>query len=384
MLPAPPASRRLHGRILIVSDRPQVIAELQPILLAAEHLPTSVPDGAEAMRVLREGVVPDLVISDPGSDRSLGGMDYVWRFREMNRMGGHLVIVEDGAPFSGPRPQAPRAITPLRRPFRPDEVRATVDGAIRRMDRQMRARRGQTWREMDRLRAAVRQGQRDLVAALAATIAAGDPWMEGHTTRVARLCRRAAAELRLGVEETAVLVDAARLHEIGRVGVPVELLHKTEPLAPGELERIRAHAATGAAILRQVPSLRRAAAVVERQGADVAELARHLDGDPGTALLAGVLRVADAWDAMMHERPWRGALTGEEARAVLAERAGTSFHPAAVRALLRVLDADAASAPEPANDESRADQAQAEHAPTPAFGEEWVDEVLAALELAAA
>lgn len=343
MLPAP-TYRRLHGRILIVSDRPQVLTELQPILLAGEHLPTSVPDGREAMRVLTDGVLPDVVISDPASERSMGEMDYVWRFREMNRVGRHLVIVEEGAPFSGPRTGASpaRAITPLRRPFHPAEVRATVDSAIRRMDRQLRARRDQTWREMDRLRRAVRQAQRDLVSALAATIQSSDPWMHGHTTRVAALCRKAAAELRLPGSETAVLRDAALLHEIGRVGVPVELLQKATELTPEELARIRAHAVTGAAILRQVPSLARAADVVERQGADVGDLAHYFDGDPSTALLAAVLRVADAWDAMTHERPWRGALSTEDAHQVLARGMGTAFHPAAVRALLRVLGEESA------------------------------------------
>jgi response regulator RpfG family c-di-GMP phosphodiesterase len=340
MLPAP-TTPRLHGRILIVSDRPQVLDELQPILAAGHEL-TPVADGGEAMRALCSGAVPDLVISDLGSERSLHGLEYVWRFRDVNRAGRHLVIVEEGAPCSGARLDADPANggpTPLRRPFHADEVRATVDGAIRRMDRQMRAWRGQTWREIDRLRAAVRRAQRSVVTALAATIARGDPWMEGHAERVADLCRQVAAELRLTAADTAVLIDAALLHEIGYVGVPLELLHKLEPLTAAELERIRGHAATGGAILRQVPSLRRAATVVERQGADMDELAREFEGDPAGALLAGVLRAADAYDAITHPRAYRGALPAAHAREVLARGAGGAFHPAAVRALLRVLAA---------------------------------------------
>lgn len=339
MLPAP-NTPQLQGRIMIVSDRPEVIAELEPILRTAEHLATSVPTGAEALRILRDGVVPDLVISDLGSDHSLEAIDYVWRFREVNRVGRHMVIVEEGAPFcrGGRGTGGADGMTPLHRPFHPDEVRATVDAAIGRMDGEIRALRGETWREIDRLHQAVRDVQRDLVTALAATIAARDPYMQGHATRTAALCGRMASLLRLGEDDTAALENAALLHEIGKVGVPVELLHKKEPLTPDELARIRAHAGIGSEILRQVPSLRRAAALVEQQGTDYADLGRHFDSGGIDFLLAGVLRVVDAYDAMTHHRSYRGAMPREYWERTLKRGAGTAFHPAAVRALLRVVD----------------------------------------------
>src|ERR1700741_5555555 len=163
MLPAPNSSRALSGRIMIVSDRPVVIAELEPILRATEHLCVSVPNGVEARRVLREGVVPDLLISDLGSERALEVMEYMGRFLKMNRVGRHLVV-EDGAPFSRAEPvhaTLPRAATPLRRPFDASEVTEAVEDAIRRMDRDIRSVRGEVWREIDRLRQAGRGGGRE-------------------------------------------------------------------------------------------------------------------------------------------------------------------------------------------------------------------------------
>ncbi|HEU4457223.1 MAG TPA: hypothetical protein VFR81_29405, partial [Longimicrobium sp.] len=106
---------------MIVSDRQEVVAELEPILRAGQHLALSVANGDEALRILEEGLVPDLVISDLGSERSLEGIEYVWRFREMNRVGRHMVVVEEGAPFSGAfgRDVSAQAeqITALSRPF---------------------------------------------------------------------------------------------------------------------------------------------------------------------------------------------------------------------------------------------------------------------------
>ena len=339
MLPASYASR-LDCRIMIVSDRPEVVAELEPILGATQHLSLCVPDGAEALRSLRDGVVPDLVISDLGSGRSLEEMEYVWRFRAVNRLGRHFVIVEDGAPFSepGPEPLAwPRAITPLRRPFQAAEVRETVENAISRMDRDIRSLRGEVWREIDQLQQAVRDVQRDTVNALAATIAARDPYMHGHATRVAALCRRIASLLRLRAEDAALLETAALLHEIGKASVPVELLHRTGPLSPAELERVRAHAAAGAEIVRQVPSLRRAAPLIEQQGTEHRDLGLHLDCGSIEFLLTGVLRAVDAYDAMTHARSFREALPQDCAEHALEQAAGTLYHPAAVRALLRAL-----------------------------------------------
>jgi response regulator RpfG family c-di-GMP phosphodiesterase len=332
---------RLNGRIMVVSDRLAVVAELQAILRSSHHLALTVRDGDEALRILRDGVVPDVVISDLGCEPSLEAVEYVWRFRQMNRVGTHLVVVENGASFSSPEGgerTRRHAVTPLPRPFHPDEVREAVDEAIRRMDRDLRAARGETWREIDRLQRTVREVRRDTVNALAATIAARDPYMHGHATRVAALCRRMGPALGIRDEDADVLETAARLHEIGKASVPVELLHKAEPLSPEELEWIRSHVRTGAEIVRTVPSLERAAVVIGHLATDYCDLELIAGRGTADALLAGVLRVVDAYDAMTHARAYRGVTRREHWERTLTLGAGTIFHPAAVQALLRVLE----------------------------------------------
>jgi response regulator RpfG family c-di-GMP phosphodiesterase len=336
-----PRSAGHHGRIMIVSDRPEVVAELEPVLRAAEHVVLSVPNGEEALRILGDGVVPDLMISDLGSDRSLESLDYLWRFRDLNRVGRHLVVVEEGAPFSGGVPGGLGAfdnLIPLKRPFRAAQVRESVADAIVRMDGDIRALRGEMWREIDRMKEAMRSVHRDIVNALAATIAARDPYMHGHSTRVAALCRRVATTLKLEEEEIDLLETAALLHEIGKVSVPVELLHKTGTLTAEELECIRGHARVGAEIVGQVPALREAAPLIEHQGTDYDELGSHQNADSSEFLLTGVLRVVDAYDAMTHARSYRGALTRDYWESALLRGAGSRFHPGVVNALLAALE----------------------------------------------
>ncbi|HEX8691987.1 MAG TPA: HD domain-containing phosphohydrolase [Longimicrobium sp.] len=326
---------------MIVSDREEVVAELEPILRAGEHLALSVSNGDEALRILDEGLVPDLVISDLGSERSLEGIEYVWRFREMNRVGRHMVVVEEGAPFSAVFGRGtaalPEQVTALPRPFAPDDVRRRVEDAVLHMGRELHALRAEVWREIARMQQAMRDMQRETVNALAATIAARDPYMHGHSTRVAELCRRVARVMQVPDAEAELLETAATLHEIGKGSIPLELLHKTEPLSPEELERIRSHARAGAEIVRGVPSLRRIAPLIEHQGSDYVDLGLHLDAASPEFLLAGILRVVDAYDAMVSPRSYRGPLPRDYWENVLQGGAGKRFHPQVVDAFLRLM-----------------------------------------------
>lgn len=326
---------------MIVSDRRDVVDELKPLLRAQSHLAVSVADGDEALRSLQDGAVPDVLISDLGSDHALDEMRYIWRFRQLNRVGRHLAVVEEGAPFSaGSGASLPDEVIPLPRPFNTAQVMERVNEAINGIDHDVRALRGEVWREIDRLRQSVRDVQREMVTALAQTIAARDPYMSGHSTRVAVLCRRVGAEMGLRAADLETLETAATLHEIGKMSVPLELLHKTTPLTPAELAQIRAHAAAGARIVGAIPSLQRIVPLVEHQNTDYCYLSEHLPESSRDFLLACILHMVDAYDAMVSERSYRTAMPREYWETTLSGGAGTRFHPDAVRAFFRVLSSD--------------------------------------------
>ena len=327
----------LSGRILIVSDRDEVIAELASIIRAGQHLPSVVPHGRDAMELLAAGMVPDVVISDMGSEGSLEGIAYVRRFRELNRAGAHLVVTEPGSPVEPGGEAGRERFTVLRRPFQGDDLRRTLDEALRRVEADFRGLRAEVWRSIDRLRREVENAGAEMVQALATTIAARDQYMQGHSQRVADTCRKMAAALRLSEDHSTMLVQAAQLHEIGRISLPVELLQKTSPLDPDELERIRAHTKVGADIVRGVSSLRRLAPLIEHHMMDHCELSAVIAPDSPEFLLTSILRVADAWDAMTSERSYRQALPRADWEASLRAGAGTRFHPQAVAILMRIL-----------------------------------------------
>lgn len=335
----------LSARILIVSDRGSVVAELTPLIQAGEHLATVVPGGAELMELMDAGLVPDIVISDLGSAGAYEQLGYVGRFRELNRAGCHLVVTEPDGP-AAPRPPLLRDRFPeLRRPFREDEVRAQLEESLRSVERQLHSTRAEVWRSLDRLRREVEDMRGDMVRALARTIAARDAYMTGHAERVSALCRAMAEELGLPHGEQRRLETAAQLHEIGKISVPVELLQKKDPLTADELARIRAHAAAGAEILREVPSLAPFAPLVEHLGTPYDELAERLDAGSAELRLVGILRVADVWDAVTSERAYRSSMPRTYWEPLLRGGAGRLFDPAAVRALFAVLGARAPEEP---------------------------------------
>ncbi len=328
----------INGRILIVSDRREVVAELEPIIRAGDHMASVVPDGEEAMQMLDDGMVPDVVISDLGCERSFDGISYVQRFRQLNRTGAHLVVTEPGAPFTGRgtgSQQERFAVLP--RPFRADDVRQTLESAVSRVEEDFRTLRAEVWRSMDRLRREVADARGEMVQALALTIAARDRYMQGHCERVAEGCRKVALALNLNEDDTRLLEQAARLHEIGKISVPVELLQKTDPLTADELDRIRSHPRVGADIVRGVSSLRRLAPLIEYHMVDHCELAGDVSPITPEFLLVGILRVVDAWDAMNSDRSYRAAMPRSYWEPLLRAGAGTRFHPQAVAALMRVV-----------------------------------------------
>ena len=133
------------------------------------------------------------------------------------------------------------------------------------------------------------------------------------------------------------------LHDIGKVGIPDSILDKPGPLSPAEWDQVRRHPEMAARILgaRELADIREWV-LTRHEQPDGHGYPRGLSGD-AIPLEARILAVAESFDAMTSERPYRPARSREEAIAELGRYAGSQFDGAVVDALVRVLDsADAA------------------------------------------
>jgi HD-GYP domain-containing protein (c-di-GMP phosphodiesterase class II) len=131
---------------------------------------------------------------------------------------------------------------------------------------------------------------------------------------------------------------AAQLHDIGKIGVPDELLHKPGLLTPEERLQILEHTVIGGQILAPVFADRPVVLAVVRSHHERVDGSGYPDGLRGEQipLVARIVAVADAFDAMISERPYRPARSRPEAIRELLRCSGTHFDPRCVRALLEV------------------------------------------------
>jgi putative nucleotidyltransferase with HDIG domain len=182
----------------------------------------------------------------------------------------------------------------------------------------------------------------EFVRALAGVIEEVDPYTRQHAARVAEYSMRVARELGVAERDIEDIEYAALLHDLGKVGRQYQsILHKPAGLSREEQVVIRFHPDQGADIVARVRWLARAAEYVRchHERVDGAGYPRGLAADD-LPLGARILMVCDAFDAMISERAYRGAMPVSDAVAELARCAGTQFDPAVVGALDRLIAAD--------------------------------------------
>jgi putative nucleotidyltransferase with HDIG domain len=178
------------------------------------------------------------------------------------------------------------------------------------------------------------------IKALAAALDARDTYTAGHSERVSSLSVLIGRQLHLDQSQLDILRLGALLHDIGKIGVADRVLQKNGPLSQDEFEIIKAHPALGAHILRQVPFLTAHIPIVElhHERPDGRGYPHGLLGH-ATPLLARIVHVADAFDAMTTARAYRPAQTSSHAVGELWRYAGSQFDTEVVEAFVAAWSA---------------------------------------------
>jgi HD-GYP domain-containing protein (c-di-GMP phosphodiesterase class II) len=160
----------------------------------------------------------------------------------------------------------------------------------------------------------------------------GRPYMRGHGARVSELAEAIALRLGWGDAELRRLRVGARLHDLGKLAVADEVWRKAGPLTDEEVKEIRMHPSAGMRMLARLPAFHFAVplALFHHEWWDGSGYPRGKAAD-AIPLEARVLAVADAFDAMTTERPYRPALATESALAEIDRCAGSQFDPRVAR-----------------------------------------------------
>lgn len=332
------------ARLLVVDDEPMIRELLCSYLGDSGFACDASASVDEALARLSQGGI-DLVISDlhmPGRT----GLELLQAMGE--RFPHTAFLMATAAPDTKVAVQAMRngAADFLVKPLDLKQVLATVRDALARQ--RQRSESEQHVADMERLLDErtqqlgfalhqVRQASAETLQALAMALDVRARDVAGHSLRVSRYGVELAARMGYNPEELARIEHASYLHDIGKLGIPDAILNKPSALTASELEIMRTHVQIGFELVTQVQSLAPAADLVLAHQ-------EHFDGNGYPRGLAGeeiprdarIFAVADAFDAMTSDRPYRRALSFDEARTEIMRQSGRQFDPAVVAAFLDI------------------------------------------------
>ncbi len=179
------------------------------------------------------------------------------------------------------------------------------------------------------------------VITLAKAVDAKDPYTNMHSQNVAKYSVRLAKYLGLSTQAIETIQRAGLLHDIGKIAVRDEVLQKPGKLTNEEYEHIKIHPVKGEEIIKSLPFLGEATTLI-RHHHERYDGRGYPDGIKGTAIELGsrIMAIADSVDAMTTDRPYRKALSIEEAKNELIKNKGTQFDPDLADAFVRILDAE--------------------------------------------
>lgn len=177
----------------------------------------------------------------------------------------------------------------------------------------------------------------DVLSAFVKVLEAKDPYTEQHSTRVTKLAIAIGKRMQCSMEELDILKVAGRLHDIGKIGIRDSILLKPGKLTPEEFDVIKRHPVIGAEIVGQLGLWDREREII-RHHHERFDGSGYPDGLKGKniPILARILSVADAFDAMASDRTYRERLDGKSIIKRISQCTGTQFDPNVVRAFWQI------------------------------------------------
>lgn len=357
-------------KILIVDDSADSRIILRTTLESEGYKVMTAPDGAEALKLARINP-PDMIISDIlmpvmdgfqlcrlcNEDKTLAGIPFVFYSASYTDKQDEEFGLSMGAIRFIVKPMDPDDfLRTVREILKDYEKGLFITAAVTekknedtffkdystRLIRQLEKK----VEDLEKANLALRRSEADLkdlfesfVRTMVNTLDAKSRWTKGHSKRVADFAEQIAQEIGLGEKETEELRMAALLHDIGKIGLRDSVLDKNSGLTEEEFEEAKKHAALGAEILEDIKQLRQITPAIRRHH-ERPDGNGYPDGIKGQeiGLYADIIHVADSFDSMTADRPYRHAQGKEYAVSELKRLAGSHFAPELVAAFLRVLE----------------------------------------------
>ncbi len=196
-------------------------------------------------------------------------------------------------------------------------------------------------REIEENRKKINNLNETIMKILARTIDAKDKYTKGHSVRVAEYSREIAAKMGKNKKEQKEIYNVAMMHDIGKIGIPDSIINKQGKLTDEEYDLIKLHTLTGYHILKDMSENKMIAigAKFHHERYDGKGYPNGLKGE-NIPLIARIIGVADAYDAMASSRSYRSALPQDTVRSEIEKGKGTQFDPYIADIILEMIDDD--------------------------------------------
>jgi putative two-component system response regulator len=301
--------RRRLARVLVVDDNPHTMELMRDLLSSRGYDVVAVPDAAQAeAEILRHA--PDLILSDvvmPGKS----GYELCRELKEnpITRLVPFVLITGLSQREDRVRGIEAGADDFLNKPIFPEELFARVKSLIKLKE------------FTDELETA-----ESVLCTLGLSVESRDPYTEGHCERLAENASNLGRHLLLDEDEVIALRRGGYLHDLGKIAVPDEILKKGANLTPEEWQVMKRHPVTGENICRPLKSLRLVLPII-RSHHEHFNGSGYPDGLFGREipLLARILQVVDVYDALRTARPYKPALTHEQAAITMHDEASAGL-----------------------------------------------------------
>ncbi len=330
---------------LVVDDEASIRSALQRLLLGMGHEVVAVGTAHEALSELRRRKIACILLDVRLPDGA--GPDLVPMILREEPNAAILMLTAVNDANTAALCMQRGAMDYLVKPVDLQDLERAIARAIARRRELIEQAETQAWlkQEIVQRGAELRRERGNLerisvatLEALVNALEAKDPYLRGHSARVADLSAMVASELGLSDEQVELVRTAGRLHDIGKIGIRESVLHKHGPLSVEEFDHVKTHVLIGAQILAPLQHLREVIGFV-RSHHERNDGTGYPDGLVGEHIPIGarILCAAEVFDALTTSRPYQERMTQEEAVSRMRDLVGTVVAPEVHRALSTVI-----------------------------------------------
>ena len=331
--------------VLVVDDEDPILNALKKFLTQQQFEVYTAASGDEALAQLKRHRIA-LMLCDirmPGTS----GVDLVPHALETEPDLAILMLSAVNDATSAALCMQRGAMDYLTKPVELADLGRAVQRALRRREMQLENRQLSSWlkeevttrtAELHRERMRLERISTATLEALVNALEAKDPYLRGHSARVADLSATIASQMELSDEEVEQVRVAGRLHDIGKIGTRESVMEKQGPLTPEEYDHVKQHVIIGSQILAPLHHLGSVINYV-RSHHERWDGSGYPDGLKGEDIPVGarVIGAAEVFDALTTSRPYQDKLTPEQAVEHMAQLSGTVLDPKVYEALATVV-----------------------------------------------